>query len=190
MRRLTAYLFIRPKFAKTPSGALRRLRDLVLQATGGTTGGVKSFGIVSPDRSENSPEETEIRRKQMKAGLQELGLGYVQQVGLWKETVQGTNGEQIKVPVQELSFFIPKISLKQLRELASWFDQEGVVYAGPETNGQIQVLGDGWADNIGDMKTLTNAPQSEVDSHENRSELKGKTYVFSSYPELLRPRRR
>lgn len=190
MRRLTAYLFIRPKTAKTPSGALRRLRDLVLQATGGAEGKIRSFGIVSPDRSENSPEETKIRREQMKAGLQSLGLGYNQQVGLWKETVTGTNGEQVKVPVRELSFFIPGISLKQLRELASWFDQEGVVYAGPETQGQIQVLGDGWADNIGDIKTLTNAPQSEIDSHENRSELQGKTYVFSSYPTLLQPRRR
>ena len=189
MRHLTAYLLIRPKLAKTPSGSLRRLRDLVMQASGDAEGRVRSFGVVSPDRSELSPEETTIRRSQMKAALKSLGRGYVVQTGFWNETVTGTRGEQLKVPVREMSFFIPGITLKQLRELASWFDQEGVVYAGPETQGQVQVLGDGWADTIGSLQTLTNTPQAEVEGYENRSELKGRPYVFASWPTLLQPRR-
>lgn len=179
MRRLTAYLFIPPaKTAKTPSGALRRLGDLIQSASSGT-GSVRSFGILSADRSELAPEEIAVRRNELKAALRDAGLGYVQQVGLWTETVKGSRGEELKVPVREMSFFISNVSLSQLRRIASWFDQEAVVYAGPETSGRIQVVGDNWSDDIGDFTTLTNATKADVDKHENRSEVKGKPYTFA-----------
>jgi hypothetical protein len=185
MRRLTAYLFIPPaKTAKTPTGALRRLGDLVQSASHGE-GSVKSFGILSADRSELSPEEIAIRRNELKAAIRDAGLGFAQQVGLWTETVRGSRGEEVKVPVREMSFFIPNVALSQLRRLASWFDQEAVVYSGPETKGRVQVIGDNWSDDIGDFTTLTNAAPADVAGHENRSEVQGRPYTFAPKASLF-----
>jgi hypothetical protein len=221
MRRLTSFLFIRAKLAGRASGtALRRLRDLVFSASDptmdaakqqreglqlktprgphGVGPGVRSFGIVSADRQEYTPEQTTYARKALKQALAGMGTGYVTQRGLWRELVKDSHGPaQMKIPVNELSFVVFGCSLADIRRLSVLKTQDGsevaqdaIIYSGPENGGKIQVIGDGWADTLGDFKALGTMDQDVKDeAHENRSTMRGHDYVFASAPRLCRPRR-
>lgn len=210
MRHVKAFLFIRPKLAaRAPGTALRRLRDLVTSVTNpaGTTEGGQlkhpsgprgmgpgypAFGVVSPDRHEYTPEQRSRARELFKRVLSAHGLGYVVQTGIWHELVKESLGPaQMKIPVREMSFVIFGITLAKTRALGRQFGQESVLYAGPETNGEVMCVGDSGAFSIGNFKVIDTMPKDKMDDlHENRSEMKDHTYVFASWPPLLQPRRR
>ena len=209
MRRVKAFLFIRPKVAaRAPGTALRRLRDLVTSVTdpGGATPGGKlvhptgprgmrpgypAFGVISADRHEQTPEQRAEARKLLKGVLSVHGLGYTQQTGIWHELVKDSLGPaQMKIPVRELSFVIFGPTLAKMRSLCRQFHQESIIYSGPETNGEVMVVGDDASFSIGNFKVIDTMPKDQQDHlHENRSEIKDHTYVFASWPTLLRPRR-
>ena len=161
--------------------------------------GMRSFGIVSADRQEHTPEQTAYARQTLKRALAGMGTGYVTQRGLWSELVKESLGPaQMKTPVNELSFVVFGATLANIRSLGVLKDKKGnevaqdaVIYAGPETGGKIQVIGDGWADTLGDFKSLGSMPEEEAtEKYENRSTIQGHPYVFASVPPLLRPLRR
>lgn len=210
MRRIKAFLFIRPKVAaRAPGTALRRLRDLVtsvtspglppegaksVQPTGprGMRPGYPAFGIISADRHEQTAAQRAEARSLLKKVLSAHGLGYVQQTGIWHELVHDSLGPaQMKIPVRELSFVIFGPTLAKMRALCRQFNQESIIYSGPETNGEVMVVGANDSFSIGNFKVIDTMPKDMQDHlHENRSEIKDHTYVFASYPALLRPRTR
>lgn len=108
---------------------------------------VESYAIMSPDR-EVRPANSRFSGKSRKAiqqtfqnELRSRKLGYIPMTGHFAECPEtDEDGDTIppeKCPValkwvQEMAFFIPKISLQEAKALANRYDQDSIVYSGPE----------------------------------------------------------
>jgi len=79
----------------------------------------RSFGVVSAFRGEYGRRENEQRHDELKDQVRELGYGYIELEGGYKEE----SGF-----VEELSLFIPEIRRNDLIELGSYYDQYSVIY--------------------------------------------------------------
>lgn len=107
-------------------------------------------------------------------------------------------GQEGPKNVEEASFFIPDISLKDAHALWKKYYQWGIIYTGPETKGRIILMGHGdngsfVIEDIGAMWTFTNPDNQKMmeDNRKdfpNKSQFSGKDLVFASLPRLLRPR--
>ena len=109
-------------------------------------------------------------------------------------------GQEGPKNVEETSFFVPNISLKDAHALWKKYYQWGIIYTGPETKGRIILMGHGdngsfVIEDIGAMWTFTHPDNQKMmeDNREdfpNKSQFSGKDLVFASLPSLLRPRGR
>lgn len=139
--------------------------------------GTKSFGILTSYRSAAPGSPKSVRDAQdaknkttfsaLKVALDDADLGYIPLKGSWKE--QHDEGE---VWVSEMSLFVPEIPLDLILSLGKKYDQDAVIYAGPETDGQVTAFSrDGSKSNLGKFH-----PKTISDFY---SELKGgRKFVF------------
>lgn len=217
MSRPSALLFYR--IAATPNVNLGRIRSIVTQAMGQERGKIKSFALLSPSResweqtlgvpqepspSRDTPEfearTQKLMRQQLKQDLAGMTCGwgpdrhpcgYREGLGIGQEGPKN---------VEETSFFVPNISLKDAHALWKKYYQWGIIYTGPETKGRIILMGHGdngsfVIEDIGAMWTFTHPDNQKMmeDNREdfpNKSQFSGKDLVFASLPSLLRPRGR
>lgn len=141
-----------------------------------------TWGTISAQRAALSPKENAQRTETLKRELRSRGYGFIPLEGHWRECQDSTIPydqcpDDKLVDAVETSFFVPNISRDELTDLGNQFEQDGVLYGGPDTKNQAALLAkDGTLiDVIGRFKPNTVAQAF--------SRLKnGKPYVFSDEP--------
>lgn len=102
----------------------------------------QSFSMQTAWRHDKSDKENEAAMQELKSEVRKLGLGFTTMVGHWREC-QDPNVEYEKCPPEKMvdskepSLFIPKISLKDAHALGKKFNQDAVLYGGPDAGGKI-----------------------------------------------------
>jgi hypothetical protein len=121
----------------------------------------KSFAIITSWRQEFSKKKNVKDFNALKSSIRSLGHGFVTVLGHWKECQDPTVAykdcpEEQLVDATEPSLFVMGLSKEQAQTLASQAQQDAIVYAGPETNGKVNLLfNDGSDQEIGDFKPQT-----------------------------------
>lgn len=148
--------------------------------------GVASWGVVTSWRYGADPgkaAENSRNLKELRSYLSSLGLGYFLLHGHYEECSDGSHApgqcpKGHERPVAEPSFFVPGLTHDQALSLARKYNQDSVLYAGPETRGDVVFLAkDG---------TTTNAGKY----HPGRigafmSKVKGRPFVFEWAPQTF-----
>jgi hypothetical protein len=99
--------------------------------------GEKSFAILTSWRGSDSLSKNKENFEDIKKRLRAWGYGYIRTMGNWKGG-------------SEPSLFIPGISRARAVGLMHMYEQEAILYAGPDTNGQAVIIAsDGEITNIG-----------------------------------------
>jgi hypothetical protein len=99
---------------------------------------MKNWGVVTASRGELSAAENKQRNKELEADLRKMGYGFVHVDGMWQEcrkpdTEYKDCPDDMKVPTQEKSLFIPNISQKHIQALGKKYQQDSVLFADDET---------------------------------------------------------
>lgn len=142
---------------------------------------VKSWGMATAFRSLNTPKENRKLNKQLEAQIRAKGLGFFKVEGYWREC-QDSNVNYADCPQEKLkdsietTFFVPNISMEDIHTFGKNYNQDSVLYGGPETKGNAHLIWkDGSQDNVG--KFHPNIIQQAY------SKMKGgKTFGFNDKP--------
>jgi len=127
--------------------------------------GEKSFAMLTAWKNGVSKDQNEKNMKTLKQMLQSAGHGYISMRGQWKDPKGEIHGEP--------SFFVIGISKDEAIKIGEKFNQDAVVYSGPDTQGKVLVINqDGSSFDIG-----TFHPQKVADIY---SSLKGHPFTFES----------
>jgi hypothetical protein len=119
---------------------------------------MKNWGVVTASRGELTPAENKQRNKELEADLRKLGYGFVHVDGMWQEcrkpdTEYKDCPDDMKVPTEEKSLFIPNISQQHIQALGKKYQQDSVLFADEKTkaNGEATFIDSksGEAFNIG-----------------------------------------
>ena len=118
---------------------------------------MKSWGIVTASRGENTPAENARRNKELENDLRKLGLGFVHVDGMWRECKDQSIDyskcpDNMKVPTEEKSYFVPNVSKKDINKLGNKYKQDSVLFADGETKEKgeaIYISANGSETNIG-----------------------------------------
>lgn len=99
---------------------------------------VKNWGVVTASRGELTPAENTKRNKELENDLRKLGYGFVHVDGMWQEcrkpnTEYKDCPDDMKVPTEEKSLFIPNISKEHIQSLGKKYQQDSVLFADEET---------------------------------------------------------
>jgi hypothetical protein len=99
---------------------------------------MKNWGVVTASRGELSAAENKQRNKELEADLRKMGYGFVHVDGMWQEcrkpnTEYKDCPDDMKVPTQEKSLFIPNISQEHIQALGKKYQQDSVLFADDET---------------------------------------------------------
>jgi len=99
---------------------------------------VKNWGVVTASRGELTPAENKQRNKELEADLRKMGYGFVHVDGMWQEcrkpnTEYKDCPDDMKVPTEEKSLFIPNISKEHVQALGKKYQQDSVLFADEET---------------------------------------------------------
>ena len=99
---------------------------------------MKNWGVVTASRGELTAAENKQRNKELENDLRKLGYGYVHVDGMWQEcrkpdTEYKDCPDDMKVPTQEKSLFIPNISQEHIQSLGKKYQQDSVLFADEET---------------------------------------------------------
>lgn len=135
-----------------------------------------SYAILTSQRSARTPKENASMFKDLQARVRARGLGFIKLQGHWKECqTPGVDYAKCKpedlVDAAEPSLFVPGIDLATAKTLMKRFEQDAILYAGPETDGDAMlVYGDGTKQKIGKF-----TPGSVGQAF---SKLKGKSFYF------------
>jgi len=140
----------------------------------------RGFAILTSWRQTFSKEENLARFKELKASVRGKSLGFNVLNGYWLEcqdpvvSYDDCPKEEL-VPAIEPSLFITGIDLVTAHGLGNEYDQDAVVYAGPDTEGHTTLLfRDGGQTDLGEFST-TSIGQAY-------SELKsGRTFRFEHF---------
>lgn len=103
------------------------------------------FGIITNHRYDNSPETNRSGFYELKQTLLDHGYGGTVLLGHWREC-RDPNIPYDECPedqladVSEPSLFVPNVDAKLLHELGMKYNQDAVIYAGPETDGNVVTL--------------------------------------------------
>lgn len=142
---------------------------------------VKSWGMVTAFRSLNTPKENRQLNKELEAQIRGKKLGFFKVEGYWRECQDADVAyadcpkEKLKDSI-ETTFFIPNVSMKDIHKFGKQYNQDSVLYGGPETKGNAHLIWrDGSQDNVG--KFHPNIIQQAY------SKMKGgKTFGFNDTP--------
>jgi hypothetical protein len=99
---------------------------------------MKNWGVVTASRGELTPAENKQRNKELENDLRKLGYGFVHVDGMWQEcrkpdTEYKDCPDDMKVPTEEKSLFIPNISQEHIQSLGKKYQQDSVLFADEET---------------------------------------------------------
>ena len=99
---------------------------------------VKNWGVVTASRGELTPAENAKRNKELENDLRKLGYGFVHVDGMWQEcrkpnTEYKDCPDNMKVPTEEKSLFIPNISKEHIQSLGNKYQQDSVLFADEAT---------------------------------------------------------
>jgi hypothetical protein len=123
---------------------------------------VKSWGVVTAYRYDNTPEENKSANKELAGKIRAKGLGFFEMEGHWQEC-QDKHMNYFNCPkdklvdTKEISIFIPNVDLKTIHALGNDYQQDAVMYGGEDTknkgflvykNGRMENVGDFHPDNI------------------------------------------
>ncbi len=111
-----------------------------------TSGGSDSFAILTAFRSGFSKKENLARNKALQSDVRNLGLGFFKVRGYWLECQDSSIDykdcpDNQKVPVVEVSLFIPSISFQDAVRLAKDNKQDGFIYQGIQTKNNVCLIG-------------------------------------------------
>jgi len=82
-----------------------------------------TFGVVSAYKSELSEVENKQRHKELASDIRSMGYGFIEQ-----KSVYTYFDDEEGVPMEEKSYFIPKISLKDILTLGANYEQESIIF--------------------------------------------------------------
>jgi hypothetical protein len=99
---------------------------------------MKNWGVVTASRGELTPAENKQRNKELENDLRKLGYGFVHVDGMWQEcrkpdTEYKDCPDDMKVPTQEKSLFVPNISQQHIQSLGKKYQQDSVLFADEKT---------------------------------------------------------
>jgi hypothetical protein len=99
---------------------------------------MKNWGVVTASRGELTPAENKQRNKELENDLRKLGYGFVHVDGMWQEcrkpdTEYKDCPDDMKVPTEEKSLFIPNISQQHIQALGKKYQQDSVLFADEAT---------------------------------------------------------
>lgn len=147
---------------------------------------VKTWGMVTAFRSLNTPNQNRKLNKQLEAQIRGKKLGFFKVEGYWREC-QDSNVNYADCPTDKLkdsietTFFIPNISMEDIHNFGNQYDQDSIVYGGPETKGNAHLIWrDGSHDDIG--KFHPNIIQQAYSKMKS-----GKTFGFNTNPTKKEP---
>jgi hypothetical protein len=162
---------------------------------------MKNWGVVTASRGELTPAENKQRNKELEADLRKLGYGFVHVDGMWQEcrkpdTEYKDCPEDMKVPTEEKSLFIPNISQQHIQALGKKYQQDSVLFADEKAkaSGEATFIDSksGEAFNIGKFspgkiaqgyskmkggKVFTFEPQAEPKSEPKKDDMKLKSLI-------------
>ena len=162
---------------------------------------MKNWGVVTASRGELTPAENKQRNKELEADLRKMGYGFVHVDGMWQEcrkpdTEYKDCPEDMKVPTEEKSLFIPNISQQHIQALGKKYQQDSVLFADEKTKekGEATFIDSksGEAFNIGKFapgkvaqgyskmkggKVFTFEPQAEPKSEPKKDDMKLKSLL-------------
>jgi hypothetical protein len=98
--------------------------------------GAQSYAILTSWRSQDQngipvPRPVNLANfKKLKGQLQALGLGFFPLVGSWED-------DQTGEVASEPSLFVLKITAEQVKKFRAEYDQDAVLYSGPDTKGDV-----------------------------------------------------
>jgi len=103
------------------------------------------FAILTTWRQSFSKKENLARFKELKGALRGEGLGFNTLNGHWQECQDPAIAyddcpEEELVDAIEPSLFVTGIDLATAKRLGSQYDQDAVIFAGPETEGQTTLI--------------------------------------------------
>ena len=119
------------------------------------------FAILTSWRQSLSRKENLARFEKLKASLRDQSLGFNVLNGHWQECQDPTVPyddcpEEELVDAIEPSVFVTGIDLTMAQQLGNQYDQDAVVYAGPDTDGQTTlVFRDGDQMNLGEFSPMS-----------------------------------
>jgi hypothetical protein len=99
---------------------------------------MKNWGVVTASRGELNKAENKKRNKELEADLRKMGYGFFHVDGMWQEcrkpdTEYKDCPDDMKVPTEEKSLFIPNISKEDVQKLGNKYQQDSVLFADEET---------------------------------------------------------
>jgi len=136
----------------------------------------EGFAILTSWRQANDKNTNLTNFSALKNFVRSNGLGYIQLRGHWQEC-QDPNVDYDKCPPEQLkdsiepSLMVFKINQKTATDLGKRFDQDAVVYAGPETGGTVKLFfKNGETLDLGEFNPMTIAQAySEFRSKQNKA---------------------
>ena len=162
---------------------------------------LKNWGVVTASRGELTPAENKQRNKELEADLRKLGYGFVHVDGMWQEcrkpnTEYKDCPDDMKVPTEEKSLFVPNISKEHIQSLGKKYQQDSVLFADEATkaNGEATFIDSksGEAFNIGKFapgkiaqgyskmkggKVFTFEPEAEPKAEPKKDDMKLKSLL-------------
>jgi len=157
----------------------------------------EGFAILTSWRQSNDKKTNLANFQALQSFVRAKGLGYIQLRGHWQEC-QDTSVPYDQCPPDKLvdsvepSLMVFKIDLETANRLGKHFDQDAVVYAGPETGGQVRLhFKNGDTMDLGQFNPMTiGQAYSEYRSKQDKEQKKGSlpraerhfTFEGHSYP--------
>lgn len=127
----------------------------------------KAFAILTSWRQGIPEHANKQNLKALEGKIRGAGLGFFKLVGHWKEEGQDK-------ATAEPSLFVPGITKALATKLGNEFDQDAVIYGGPETQGLVTLIFKGGGEqSIGNFH-----PGKIVQAY---SSLRGKTFTFEGF---------
>jgi hypothetical protein len=143
--------------------------------------GEKSWAIISSDRPGKTPAQQQNARELLREFVRGLGLGFSRLKGFWTDP-------DTKETSYESSLFIPGITKEQALRLMTKFSQDAVLYAGPDTHGNVTLI---WTTGKEEDKGKFHPGSvglywSEINGHEFHFESSANSHFESMMFEALR----
>lgn len=139
---------------------------------------VSSWGMLTAYRYANSKKQNLEANKKLESDLRAKGYGFFKVEGHWQEC-QDADLNYVDCPKDklqdsiEVSLFVPSLKKEDAKSLCKKYEQDAVIYGGPETKGNAHLIfKNGTEDNIGVFQ-----PGKVSQAY---SKIKGgKTFVFA-----------
>lgn len=149
--------------------------------------GKQSFTILTAYRGARTPAENRAQQKKLEGDLRGLGLGFSKLKGHWQECQDpninyGDCPKALLKDTAEPSLFVVGLARKDAERLQKKYEQDAIVYAGPDTEGKVVLIyNDGTQKEIGEF-----SPHQVAQAY---SRVKGVAFAFEyvaqSYAEAL-----